>query len=250
MTIGGDVMITDSLGGSEGPALAILARGTIEVLADANLRARAGSIVAPACLGQRGRYVEGTVWSSTYQYFTVRGGGGGNATVGGTGGRLFDPDNNPGAPGGGIAGTRALVPLQGGCAAGGAIDSTNGDAAYGAAGGGGLQLSSRVVIVVSGKIDASGLVGYPYAQGGGGAGGGILLEAPTVKLGAAATLRASGGDGYGCMPAASNCPALVLRTTGPRARGARPSTLRRRRRSSRREAVAVGSDDFESTRQR
>lgn len=219
---GGAVMITDEVGGGEGPALAIVARGSIEVLPNATVHARAGSVLLPDCLGKKGMYSEGRLFSSVYQYATVRSGGGGNATVGGAGGQMFDPDNLPGAPGGGIAGTRSLVPLQGGCAAGGSVDNNDGtySSDHGPLGGGALQLSSRLGIVISGAIDAVGSPGTAYANGGAGAGGGLLLEAPRVHLGPQAKLLTNGGDGDGCSPMSANCGGPGLGATNDRAAGA------------------------------
>ena len=72
---------------------------------------------------------------------------------------------------------------------------------FGVAGGGAIRLSSRSSIDVQGAIDVRGHYGdYEVGPGltvvyGGGAGGGILLEAPRVSLASGARLVAKGGGG-------------------------------------------------------
>ncbi|MEM9193645.1 MAG: hypothetical protein AAGF12_31005, partial [Myxococcota bacterium] len=133
------------------------------------------------------------------------GGGGGGALCGDGG----DGGGATGA-GGGAGGARIatlLRPLIGGNAGGFGtpIDSTGGD---GGAGGGALQLTSSVSIAVSGRILAGGGGGGPGtvgpitsdnigAGGGGGSGGGLLLEAPTIRFLPGAVVRVTGGGGGG-----------------------------------------------------
>ncbi|MBL0221116.1 MAG: hypothetical protein IPQ07_45560 [Myxococcales bacterium] len=217
VVLGGSVTI---VGAEGGPALAILARGDVEIAGV--VRVLSGYVTDSACLGGPGYYNEGKVVSSTYQYFTKRSGGGGNATPGGKSGSISGTGViDPPASGGSIVGTRAMVPLQGGCAAGGSHDYFDGTytATSGPTGGGALQVSSRIRIVVTGSIDADGQPGNNYANGGGGAGGGILLEAPRVTIGPAATLSAAAGAGGGCAPMTAQCGVGGVGATSDRAAG-------------------------------
>ncbi len=202
-----------------GPALAIVATGDIDV--QGTVRVLAGSVVLPSCVGARGLYGDGPLVSSTYQYFTESSGGGANATPGGRGGWVVGTGNESlGAGGGTPVGTKALVPLQGGCAGGGAIDDVNGNSSFGPTGGGALQLSSRTIVRVAGSINAAGQPSSgAYAAGGGGAGGGIVLEAPRVLLGPQASLLAGGADGNGCTPAITNCGSGGIGATNDHAAG-------------------------------
>ena len=121
------------------------------------------------------------------------GGGAGGATPGGKGAATGQGDETPG----GLARV-STEPLYGGCSGGSSAFSSPG------AGGGALQISSRVRIRIAdqGQIDASGggaLAGPIRSAGAGvGAGGVILLEAPQVLLeGPNVVLSTKGGGGAG-----------------------------------------------------
>lgn len=119
-------------------------------------------------------------------------GGGGHATAGAKGG---DVDVVLlGGAGGGASGSPELVPLRGGCSS---TDFVSG--------GGAIQLSSQTAITVNGVIDVRG--GTENVQNfvitAGGAGGGVLLEAPSVTLGPQAKLLATGGAGSSASGAAT-----------------------------------------------
>jgi hypothetical protein len=114
--------------------------------------------------------------------------GGGNGGVGGA----------SGSTAGGKRMGDQLVLVGGG---GGGIPSTGSESA-GGGGGGAVQLVSATSIQIdsSGSIDAGGCGGastvyFPYTGSGGGAGGTIILEAPTVTV--AGTLAVNGGGGGG-----------------------------------------------------
>lgn len=159
--------------------------------------------------------------------YTSGSGGGGNATVGGAGGGI---SSYMGGIGGAIVGTPELVPLQGGCPSGPALvrhytQSTFGTAASPSRGGGALQLVSATSITVEGMVNVRGWQGEIEAAPGyvvvwgGGAGGGILLEAPVVTLGPNAKLIAKGGGGGAAGPSVgyddSAAPQPGLQCSGP-----------------------------------
>jgi hypothetical protein len=123
-------------------------------------------------------------------------GGGGFGTAGAKGGDtgvLF-----VGGDGGASVGNDTLTPLRGGCRGGGFGAQANGAA------GGALQISSgtRIAIASNGYIDVAGAGGYrDLVTGSGGAGGGsggaVLLEAPSVEIAPLGGISANGGGG-GC----------------------------------------------------
>jgi hypothetical protein len=179
-----------------GPAFALIARGEIKIVGLLEIATSAGSAVIAGCNGGQGRLRENSCGSSA-------GGGGAFATNGAKGGDV--PNNSePGGSGGIASGNDQLEPLRGGCDGGG-VDDNNEAVVFQrvGAGGGAVQLVSRTKIVVEGVISAVGGPGdadrYEQTElavlGGGGAGGGILLEAPTVELAANSQLLAFGGDG-------------------------------------------------------
>lgn len=150
-----------------------------------------GSIASGPCVGEAGN------WLVDSGGYFAGGGGGGGATAGGNGGANFFA-----AARGGISMFNpALQPLRGGCAGGTPPDYVAG---YG---GGAIQITSRtsIVLAANASIEANGYPGTtfpPESQAGdwlipngGGSGGGILLEAPTVTLGAGVLLLANGGAG-------------------------------------------------------
>jgi hypothetical protein len=187
----GDVHVTGSnaatVGGPQ-PAVAIVASGEIVVNGDVTIggptdrpdAAAAGAVTFSSCTGGPPRvepYSGGDA--------LVGGGGGGHATPGGKGGDVAVLFLGP--PGGGASGSPTLVPLRGGC--------PNADFV---SGGGAIQLTSRKQVTVNGRIDVRGGLGDFDGQAfitGGGAGGGILIEAPHVVLGPSARLLATGGPG-------------------------------------------------------
>jgi hypothetical protein len=114
-------------------------------------------------------------------------GGGGFGSLGGNGGTGSNFRGTAiGGRGGRVTGNPSLVPLRGGCD-GGLI----GGSAFGA-GGGAVQLVSRTQLSISGGLTANGT-----SLGGGGSGGGILLEAPIVLLSGNAVANGGAGPG-GC----------------------------------------------------
>jgi hypothetical protein len=194
-------------------AAAFLASGTITINGPFTIQAGAGSSSDPSCLGGQGY---ATVAQENGACIMIPGGGGGGATVGAATGTMTDSSGPLTEPGGAMFGTDALIPLVGGCDGGGAKNTNTGDnIVSGAMGGGAVQLSSRVAINVAGTITASGQTGYDNGgdQGGpctttflgAGAGGAILLEAPTVAFAAHSTTSTLGGSGYGCQPGTSSC---------------------------------------------
>jgi len=150
-----------------------------------------GAITAGVCVG-----TTGIVDITGVGYFVGSGGGGGANRGGNGGGQYYSA-----RPGGAAFLNPDLQPLQGGCSGGAPATFTPGF------GGGAIQITSRssIHLGVNSAIEANGIIGFaampvelPGAEstpGGGGAGGGILLEAPLVVLGSGATLTANGGAG-------------------------------------------------------
>jgi len=173
--------------GLASPAAAIVASGGI--IMTGRLTASSGGVTAGCTAGVGGfSNANGVILNSG-------GGGGGHATAGGAGGDLVGVF--AGGAGGAANGTETLIPLRGGCPAGG----------FPARGGGGaIQLVSASKITIEGVIDVHGAdgdcdVAPDYVNSvGAGAGGGILLEAPQVELGATAKLIAKGGGGGAAGP--------------------------------------------------
>jgi hypothetical protein len=203
VTFGGNVDVVPESQGT-GPALAIVAAGEIKVFGNVYLGA-AGTLDTPACVGGSGAQRRNS--GTPVKQLSSGSGGGGNATAGARGGGI--DTQIAGGGGGNVTGTKALVPLRGGCAAGG-VDGEAGFAGPGPYGGGAIQLSSRIRVVVDGTINAGGTPGGAeqtinsgWLVFGGGAGGGILLEAPTVTLGPNGKLLAAGGPGGGVCPVSS-----------------------------------------------
>ena len=114
--------------------------------------------------------------------------GGGFATTGGGGSFCGVGAERSGTP----YGTAELVPLIGGSSGGSARGSDDGGA-----GGGAIQLVAGVQINVGigGTVSVGGGGVSHFARAGGGSGGAILLEAPSVTM--AGTLAANGGAGKG-----------------------------------------------------
>ncbi len=146
----------------------------------------------------------GTVTGSAPAGFTGGGGGGaGYGMNGGAGGTM-----NPGAKGLSV-GNAALSPIAGG-SGGGAGGGAGGGSNAGGGGGGGIQLVANGTIKVGNGngaegVNAGGCAGTNGTSGGsttaggggGGSGGAILVEAPSIQLGALSVLAANGGGGGG-----------------------------------------------------
>jgi hypothetical protein len=180
-------------GYSWGPAVAFFARGDVLVTGELKAEPTVGGFFTNGCGGANGTY------SLSCTVNAVSGAGGGaNATNGGRGGY----GASLGGEGGIATGTASLVPLRGGCG-GGATDGPEGVDGSVGQGGGAIQIASREAIVVEGNIDVRGGNGqvdyYRQRDGfyvtGGGAGGGLLLEAPMITLKENSQLIARGGDG-------------------------------------------------------
>lgn len=221
---GGDVAVKGARG------LVILSAGPVAIdhvlsVSASAQRGGPGSIPNdPACRGATTVRANVNGWAGA--------GGGGFGTPGGSGGAGGSPPIDGGA-GGGTAGAPALVPLRGGCRGGRDLTSTSEFTAGG--GGGAIQITSRSEIVLGdgGVIAANGAgggkfqglesiceVGRPCGHAdGGGAGGGILLEATSVVVNPRAGLFANGGgggcgDGRGQAGELSTAPARGAGCTG------------------------------------
>lgn len=201
-----------------GPAFALLAKSDISVTGRlwATFSAGSASMLA-GCSGGNGAINNGCSYSSS------AGGGGGFGTNGAKGGDVTN-NSNPGGPAGIANGNERLVPLRGGCQGGRVNDGGTPLLMRGGGGGGAIQLVSRTRINIDGQVNVEGEQGgtedYDNPLGnlvltGGGSGGAILLEAPSVNLGASAHLAARGGDGIDvCGSTAFTCSVRGL--------GARP----------------------------
>ncbi len=133
-------------------------------------------------------------------------GGGGGGGFGGNGGNGANCGSSSSGGGGGSSTASGLVPLVAGADGGDGSGVGSQNAGWG---GGGIQITSFVSIDIPGTVAAAGSAGDGGGQfgggGGGGSGGAILLEAPTVTLGAGAasfglplTVAGGGGGGGGC----------------------------------------------------
>jgi hypothetical protein len=140
------------------------------------------------------------------------GGGGSFQAAGGVGGQ----GGIEGIAGGAGGGAATTTVIHGGCPGGssGAAGTvanppaSAGSRAAGGAGGGAVRLVAHDSIDIAGRISVNGAggAGAPTHSGcgggGGGAGGYLGLEAPSVRLGAAAVITANGGGGGGGASAA------------------------------------------------
>jgi hypothetical protein len=126
----------------------------------------------------------------------------------GTGGAGASSSGDP-AQGGGMWGTEEIVPLVPGSNGGSGGVGAGGD------GGGAIQLVAGISISVSGVVHVGGKGGWnagvydatgslSQQASGGGSGGSILIEAPTVDI--RGTLAANGGGGGGNVPGADATP--------------------------------------------
>ena len=119
--------------------------------------------------------------------------GGGYCGRGGNGSTVADGGGSP-SPGGIAYGTASLVPLAGGASGG----STNG-ADITNHGGGAIELVSGSLLTIgdNGTINLGGGGTDPGYAVGGGSGGGILLEAPTVIVRGILTVNGGSGSATG-----------------------------------------------------
>ena len=173
-----------------GAAMAIVARRDLIIDGEVLVNVRVGG----AYLGCNAAMAS-IVQETSTRVLAYGGGGGGNGTGGGHGGNIGPP---PGLAGDSISGTSILVPLRGGCTGGYELPLGN----Y-PTGGGALQLSSGTLVSIDASIDLKGGQGQydfdasgAYVVGGGGAGGSLLIDAPTVRLGTNARVLATGGTGF------------------------------------------------------
>lgn len=193
LTIVGEVRAISTRGRLDNPALAFVIDGAVEIDGTFTL-APAGGNGPPGMplLGGGGAAYEVT----DVMFMLIGGGGGGHATAGGKGGGTSGDVVNS-APGGGQALAHpTLEPLYGGGVGG----FPSGQPQLASLGGGAVQISSRTSITLreSSFIDANATLPVRdpmFAAVGGGAGGAILLEAPSVDIGPGAALSALGVGG-------------------------------------------------------
>ncbi len=180
------------------PGIAVLASGTIIIEGVVDVSAN-GDVAGPGGAAPASSDSDCTMFdffSPSPQGIHGLGGGGGYA-LGGAGGSAFAGTVGPPGP---------VHPLGtgnfGGCAGGTYFESS--PTVIGGAGGGGLQLVSRrsITLTAGATLDASGGGGHATLANrpgaGGGAGGILLLEAPTITLdGPRVVLSVKGGGGGG-----------------------------------------------------
>ncbi|MDX2090605.1 MAG: hypothetical protein SFX73_22285 [Kofleriaceae bacterium] len=209
-TTGGSITVQGSR------ALAIVASGDVTIGHNLSVSAR-NEVNGPGAL-PNDTTCTGKAPSAGNNEGKAGGGGGGFGTAGGRGGNGGSPSVN-GGNGGGAAGTVELTPLRGGCPGGNTNPATANY--FPGAGGGAIQVVSATSITVTqnGSISANGtgargpvgplfcLADTPCGYGmGGGSGGAILLEAPSITV--AGGLYANGGGGtcstYGSASSGAN----------------------------------------------
>ena len=184
-------------------ALAIVSDGDITITGalDVGGRAIGGVSVNGPGGGAISASCSGRAWGEVSGDDNIGGsGGGGFGTAGGNGGST---STTTGGGHGLGTGSGDLIPLHGGCPGGAGGPIPGGGA------GGAVQLVSRtgIRLQANGETDASGgggrwayvtfPMGLASAGLGGGAGGGILLEAPLVVFASGTGVHANGGGG-GC----------------------------------------------------
>ncbi len=163
--------------GDLGPAVAFAA--TEDLAITGRLFATTGAVDIAGCTGAPG----------VTNAAIAGGAGGAFATAGGNGGVVtFEGSVVPQAPGGTADPDVTLVPLRGGCPGG---PPSNGSG-HGVAGGA-IQLVSATSLDIAGAVIAD--ANNSNVGTGGGAGGGILIEAPVVALADTAVLTARGQGG-------------------------------------------------------
>ncbi len=183
-------------------------RGVVDVSAVNQVAGPGAATDDTSCLGKDGNSFEG---------MASGGGGGGFGRAGGAGGSTEVFVANGGL-GGEASGTPELAPLRGGCRGGFGVvvKSVGPSSASPGAGGGAIQIVSGTLLSLEdgGAIRANGggakaltmspptfcLGSSPavpcFPAHGGGSGGAILLEAPSVLLVPQASLVANGGAGH------------------------------------------------------
>lgn len=220
--IDGASFMSAALPSELGPAVAIVARGAINLRGQITVHPRAGG-VQDGCVAA----TPGETFENGADRRASGGGGGGNGTAGGRGGIA---STSTVGSGGGVSGTNALVPLRGGCVGGNAGGPS-------ANGGGALQLSTSGLITIEGRVDVTGRVGETgddIEVGGGGAGGSLLLEAAGITLAATSVIDAAGGPGFqACVTPDARCGAAgtggsttAMATNGGTVLPAGPFTIR------------------------
>jgi hypothetical protein len=173
--------------------LIIVALGSVDLRGNIDASADRFDPNAPAVPGER---VSGPGLGMFNNGGPQGGGGGsfcGTGGLGATGSGALAGDSNPGA----AYGTSNLIPLWGGSPGGGAnTQSLDGNA--NGNGGGAIQISAAMSLTIESgafiTVNGSGGVSAGDESGeGGGSGGAILLEAPSVTI--AGVLEANGGEG-------------------------------------------------------
>jgi hypothetical protein len=147
---------------------------------------RSGQCGLNSCMG-------GGQAGSTTRALEMGSGGGAFCGLGGAGSTL-GPDAGTPAAGGIAYGVPELVPLVGGASGGSAISAVN----QMNHGGGAIQLvaGTSMTIDSNGIVDMGGGADMEAYAIGGGSGGGILLEAPTVNLRGALVAAGASGSSY------------------------------------------------------
>ena len=191
--------------------------GSLPVLFMVNGTAMISSDVIVSASSVKTDCAGGLGGSTTTPQGTGGGGGGAFAGAGGSGGAGGIASGNAalvGSAGVPLVGSPLmLVPLRGGCrgGAGGVLENTGAPGGPSGGGGGAIQISARVELVVGGTIRANGNPGGSAMSspesggGGGGAGGGILLEAPTVIISGKLCAIGGGGGANQGNGSVSNC---------------------------------------------
>ena len=183
-----DVSVT----GTNGIALVVWGdvaiRGRISVRAHGSV-AGPGAQTSGACAGHDAQQYTTSCPSPN----ATGAGGAGNYQAGGQGGVPL------GGPNGGST-LNTFSPLAGGCQGGNQLDvAGTAIAAHGGGGGGAVQIVSQIGISLAdqGLLDVG--AGGGQSTAGGGSGGLVILEAPSVTfLGNASGIAANGGAGGGC----------------------------------------------------
>lgn len=164
-----------------------------------------GAPAVPSPAGAGG-YPGGSGETTSQTWTTGQGPGAPRGAGGGAGHAVAGQGASMANLNGAAYGNDFLLPLVGGSGGAGGINPSGqgGSGGGGGAGGGAILIASSVSIRISGPIDASGGSGGQSSSlsatgaGGGGSGGAIRLIAPIISsLGSGASLRASGGSGFG-----------------------------------------------------
>jgi hypothetical protein len=205
-----------------GQVLALEAEGTMTIQ---------GTIVyRNAAVGSAGG--SNTTATSGGHQFASGPGGGGNARAGGQGGACTAPACGSSTVSGGTGGAAlSLSKLFAGSKGGDALVVDTGTrVGFGGLGGGGLQLIALQSITVgtTGRIDVNGLGGsggvgniifirsgqFPGPAGGGGAGGTLVIETPTLTISQGAIVAANGGGGASGCFTCSQFPNVCFHNNG------------------------------------